>query len=100
MKYLLLLLIVGCASEPLTEDEEFAREYEEADRKVRYAKWEKDCLAGGGIIYSNNPHKPRIGENHIPHRRDWRYDSKREQPSLGNAVICISRGQLRDIFGL
>ena len=100
MKYIavLLLFVCGCAA-PLTEEEQFEKEYKEADRKNLYIMWERRCKEQNGIIYSYNPTKPCYGRDLcIPHRRDWSYDSKKERPALGNTVMCLSQRQVRDIF--
>ena len=102
MKYLSLLLLIlvigGCARTPLTEEEQFEREYAEADRKNLYVMWEKQCIEAGWVIYSYNPTKVCRRKGCIPSRWDWKYDSKRERPALGNSVICVSPRQLREIF--
>ena len=103
MKYLSLLLLIlvisSCARTPLTEEEREEREYAEADRKNLYIMWEKDCISAGGIIYSYNTlYNCSIRKRCIPHRSDWKYDSKKERPSNGNRVVCMSPRQLREIF--
>ena len=95
---LILLLLPACASAPLTEEEQFKKEYEEADRKNLYIMWEKECLANKGIIYSYDVSSMCPIRRCIPHRRDWSYNSERERPSTGNRVVCISRRQLDDMF--
>ena len=100
MRYLILLLLVGCASEPLTEEEQFQREYDENDRKVHYIKWEKECRAAGMVVYGNNPIKQRLNKDKIPHRWDWSYNTKMERPDLGNSYVCVTRDQLRSILGI
>jgi len=97
MRYLALLLLFGCAT-PLTEQEQFDRDYKEADRKNMYVMWEKECLAHKGIIYSYDISRLCKYGSCIPHRRDWSYDSKKERPSLGNRVVCISQRQLDDLL--
>ena len=68
MRYLILLLLVSCAT-PLTEEEEFQREYDENDRKILYEVWEKHCLENEGNVYANNPSRPCMNKRHcIPHR--------------------------------
>ena len=94
---LLILVISSCARTPLTEEEQFKREYEEADRKNLYIMWEKECIKSGGIVYSYNA-TCGVRKNCIPSRWDWRYDSKRERPAVGNRVLCISPRQLDDLF--
>ena len=92
------LLLVGCAAN-LTEEEIFQRDYEENDRKAQYVRWEKWCLDGGGVVYSDNPSRPCMSKrNCIPHRWDWRYDSESERPSLGNNVLCLSRSQMDEVL--
>lgn len=100
MRYLILLLLVGCASEPLTEEEQFQREYDENDRKVRYRAWEKQCTDAGMVVYGNHPVRPRLNSDRIPHEWDWSYNTKMERPDLGNSYICITRDQLRGILGI
>ena len=94
---LLILVISGCARTPLTEEEQFEREYAEADRKNMYIMWEDQCLKAKGIIYSYNV-TCGVRRNCIPSKYDWRYDSKRERPATGNRVLCISQRQLDDMF--
>jgi hypothetical protein len=96
-RLILILLLVACA--PLTEDEQFARDYNENDRKAQYARWEQWCLDSGGIVYYADPLKPCMSRrNCIPHRWDWRYDNETERPSLGNSVLCLSRDQLDEVL--
>lgn len=98
MKYIILLLLVGCAAN-LTENEIFARDYEENDRRVQYARWEQWCHDSGGVIYYDNLLRPCMtSRNCIPHRWDWRWDSEMERPSLGNSVLCLSRGQIDEVL--
>ena len=100
MRHLIpLLILTGCASEPLTEEEQFQREYEEADRKVQYQRWEKDCLTSGGIIYADNPARICRKKGCVPNRRDWRWDDKRERPAIGNSVRCLTQSQINDLMG-
>ena len=95
---LLALLASGCASAPLTEQEQFDRDYKEADRKNLYVMWEKDCLDNNGVIYSYDISRACYIGNCIPHRRDWSYDSKRERTRPGNRVVCISQQQVDEMF--
>ena len=96
MKYLLLLLLAGCAT-PLTEDEQFEREYEEADRKIHFIRWQEECRKSGGIVFSDNLFRPCMNKrNCIPHSWDWKWSNERPHP--GNKVICISQGQMEQIF--
>ena len=93
MKYMLiLLLLVGCAGEPLTEDEIFEKEYEEAVRKEAYVRWEKSCLAAKGIIFVYKASRPhRRGQ--VPREWDWKYNHEKERPALGNAYQCVSKNE-------
>ena len=95
---LLALLVGGCASAPLTEQEQFDKDYKEADRKNIYIMWEAECLANKGVIYSYDISRMcHIGKC-IPHRRDWSYNSKRERPSTGNRVVCVSQRQIDEML--
>ncbi len=105
MKYpllpLLIVLLVGCAGEPLTEEQIFEKEYEEQERKIAYLSWKEWCLSSdgaNGVIFAYKPMSPCRGNNCIPHRWDWRYDFERERPMVGNTYKCISRPQLREIM--
>ena len=96
---LLALLASGCAGVPLTEQEQFDKEYKEADRKNLYVMWEKECEDNKGIIYSYDISKVcHIRGSCIPHRRDWSYNSKKERPSVGNRIVCISQRQLDEML--
>lgn len=98
MRYLLILLLTGCASQ-LTEDEQFQREYEEADRKVQYRRWEQACEASNGIVYAYRPTRIcRKRGGCIPDAQDWKWDTKRERPKHSNTVVCTSRDQLKGMF--
>ncbi len=91
---LVLLLLFGCAT--LTEQEQFDRDYKEADRKNLYIMWESECLANKGVVYSYDVSS--VCRSCIPHRRDWSYNSKLERRSMGNRVVCISQRQLDGTF--
>ena len=95
MKYLiLLLLLVGCASAPLTEDEVFDRAYAEADRKNMYVIWSESCIAQNGVVYSLDA---LSRWKHVPRKWDWDYDGEKERPSLGNSVVCMSEYEVREM---
>ncbi len=106
MKNLLPLLLIsvlsGCASAPLTEEEKEEKEYIEQDRKNRYIAWEEDCSARGGVIFSYKPSRTCRRRGCVPDRFDWRWDEKRERPSVGNRIQCLSKSQanrvLRDLM--
>jgi len=99
VKYLLLLLLLtGCASVQLTEEEIEEREYYEQERALAYLQWKKGCAAGNGIVFAYKPWTMCRRDNCIPHKRDWDYDYARERPKLGNTYTCVSRAQLRNIF--
>ena len=101
MKYspLLLILLVGCAGAPLTEEQIEEREYWEQERVLAYLQWEAQCKANRNVILIYKA--SRTCRNHkgcIPTKWDWRYDFDKERPRHGNAYKCISRAQLRDIL--
>ena len=105
MRYLLLLLLmillVGCASVPLTEEQIEEKEYWEQERQIAYLQWRDSCISpdgANGVIYVYKPFKMCRGRNCIPNKWDWRYDFDRERPMLGNAYMCISRAQMREIM--
>ena len=93
-----MFVLSGCGAPPLTEQEQFNKDYKEADRKNLYVMWEKDCLDNNGIIYSFDVSRFCHVGRCIPHKRDWSYNSKRERPSTGNRVVCISQKQLDDML--
>ena len=92
----LLLLIAGCAHAPLTEDEQFDREYAEADREIMYQLWEQSCLDQAGVVYSDGANIQRW--KRIPRKRDWDYDSSKERPAVGNNIVCISEAEVREFI--
>ena len=75
MKLLPLLLLCGCATQ-MTEAEREYREYFEQERVVAYRIWEQACHDAGGVIYVNNPHKPCIRSECIPHEVDWSHERR------------------------
>ena len=87
-----LILLCSCASEPLTQEQIEEKEYIEEDRKIRYVAWEKACE---GVIFEDNISGKRRG---IPHRRDWRWDEKRDSPHISNNIHCVSQEQMRQIL--
>ena len=98
MRYLLILLLVGCVT-TLTEEQAFQKEYDEADRKIQYLLWEKQCITNGGFVFTYRPSRPCVNKrNCIPHRWDWKYDNEHERAKQGNKTVCLARGQMRDIF--
>ena len=97
MRYLILLLLVSCAA-PLTEEEQFQREYDESDRKILYELWEKACLNTKGTVFANKPSRQCRVRDCIPHRWDWDWDKEKERPKLGNSVQCISRRQVEEMM--
>ena len=99
MKYLpLLLLLISCASAPLTEEEREELEYYEQERALAYLQWKANCLSGDGVIYTYKPWRLCRGNNCIPSKWDWRYDFDRDRPMLGNSYQCVSRRQMQDIL--
>ena len=98
MRYLiLLLLLVGCAT-PLTEEEQFDKEYLENDRKAQYERWREWCLSSKHVIHGNNPTRSCRGRDCIPHKWDWDWDHERERPKLSNAYQCVNRRQLEEMM--
>ena len=97
-KLCILLLLAGCASAPLTEDERFKREYEEADRINLYIMWEQQCRESGGVIFSYDVRHCVATGRCKPSKWDWKYDSKRERPYFGNRIVCMSPSAVREIF--
>ncbi len=46
----LLILVGGCASAPLTEDEQYKRDDKETLRLEKFYRDQRACRAGGGFI--------------------------------------------------
>jgi len=100
MRYLILILLLGCAT-PLTEEERLDEEYAEGNRKIMYDLWKSSCLSDevGGVVFSNNPGSPCGNRrNCIPHKWDWDWDEARERPKIGNSVVCASRRQMEEFM--
>jgi len=100
MRYLILILLISCAT-PLTEEEQFDKEYLENDRKAQYERWAAACRADPNVgIFGNNPVRPcrSIRKKCIPHKWDWDWDHERERPELGNAYQCVSKRQIEDFM--
>ena len=95
---LLLTVLVGCASAPLTEEQIEEREYYEQERVLAYLQWKTQCLAYDGLIFAYKPWKPCRGGDCIPSKREWRYDFDRERPMFGNSYTCVSRTRMREIM--
>ena len=99
MKFLpLLLLLVSCASDPLTQEQIEEREYEEVERASAYLMWEAKCKADGNIIFVYNPTRLCRKRDCIPSQWDWRYDFEKERPKSGNSYQCVTSGQIRSIL--
>jgi hypothetical protein len=101
-----LCFMLGCASEPLTAEEEAVRveeqeerAYEEQDRKILYVAWEKRCLATEGVVMAFNPWRPCLNRrNCIPSKVDWSYNLDKDRPDYGNAVVCLSRADAEEMM--
>ena len=91
-----MFVLSGCGAPPLTEQEQFDKEYAEADRKNMYYIWEQSCLDQEGIIYSDNVLSRAWKKT--PRKWDWDYDGEKERPSLGNSVVCVSQRELDEMM--
>ncbi len=98
MRYLILLFIVGCASEPLTQEEiEYNAQFE-LERAEAYAMWANGCINANGIIFTYNPSRPCrnrkvLGARYcVPHRFDW------DILTSHNNTVCASRSAIADAF--
>ena len=103
MKFVLLLLLVGCST--LTEQQRAERAIQiaehEPDRVEKWTVYEYFCKESGIMLW-HNPVKRCRRQGCIPHRMDWDFyyrveDANRPpgtpdwKPKLGNNVKCISR---------
>ena len=66
MRYLLPLLLIGCA--PLTEDEQFQRWYDDRFEYEQYLERKAACLGAGYIWVTQFEEKP----NKVPRRFEMR----------------------------
>jgi PBP1b-binding outer membrane lipoprotein LpoB len=77
MKYvallLLMVLITGCASEPLTEQQQYERDDREVLRLEQYYKDVANCEASGGMMHIDRYMSGGRFNRNRPPRRDERY---------------------------
>ena len=98
MRFLILLLLISCAA-PLTEEQEFQREYDENNRKVLYDMWKKACLDADGTVFGDRPARPCGNKRDcIPHKWDWDWNHDAERPKIGNSYQCATRQQIEELI--
>ena len=93
MRLILLLLLSGCVSTPLTPLEEIEREMAEQERQEYFILWREWCRRHG-IIYVNNAWTcPSMstarGRNCIPAKQEWRY-TLRDNPDGTTTINVLS----------
>ena len=68
-----MIFTTGCASEPLTEDEQYERDDREILRLEQYYKDVINCEASGGMIHIDRYMSGGRFSKNKPPRRDERY---------------------------
>jgi len=95
MKILILLLLVGCTTTPMTEREREEIEYFETERRAQYLIWVEQCNLSNGVVFIYNPIKSCYGNREcIPDKFDWSHERRI------NRVQCVNPKSLERALSL
>lgn len=98
MRYLILLFLFACASEPLSQADREYNEQIERERIESYCMWAAGCSNANGIVFTENPWRScrnvrMFGRRFcVPHKNDWDTNKR------FNNTQCVSQRVISEMF--
>jgi phage/plasmid-associated DNA primase len=95
----MMTFVIGCAAEPLTEDEQLHAEMKEQERQEMFVMWREWCERSGYVLYIDRARgcsSSSLERGCIPPKLEWDYrvsvgkSGQERLRVLSNTYSCVA----------